>query len=89
MFESAQFQSSVLLQFEGFAEATANDGLEDENAGEALRVDVFGKRVIGGEDDVDIDFALWCITVVLELQSMVMVRVCVVRVIVGCDSEWY
>lgn len=62
--------------------------MEDEDAGEAPRVDVFGKRVIGGEDHVDIDFAPWCVTVVLEFQTMVMVRVYLVRVISGCDSEW-
>lgn len=62
--------------------------MEDEDTGEAPGVDVFGKRVIGGKDHVYIDFAPWCVTVVLEFQTMVMVRVCLVRIITGCNSEW-
>lgn len=41
-----------------------------------------------GENYVYVDLALWCVAIVLEFETMMMVRVCLVRIISGCDSEW-
>ena len=56
--------------------------------GEAPCVNAFGEGVIGRENDVYVNSALWCVTIVLEFQTMVMMRVYVVGIIAGCDNEW-
>ena len=65
-----------------------HNGLEDEQLAESGGVGLARHRVFGGKEDVYADGAFGSITVVFELECVVVLGVCVFSIFASIVFEW-
>ena len=88
MFIATEFESGTSIQFEHFTESTLGHGFKYKLLRVLSRIRLVSEMVGWSQYHMDVNATFSRVAIVLELETMVMLRIDMVWIIRRCDLEW-